>query len=146
MKHALITGGAGGIGQAISAYFSQNGWKVYSCDIAPQKTSDENIISIKMDITSSKSVAKARTIVENETGRLDAIINLAGIYLMDSLVEIPEDDFVGIFNINVNGAYRVNKEFLPFCASTYCKHHHSNGVHIYRNDCVRLLFTDSEQL
>lgn len=109
----LITGGGGGIGSAVSDHFSQNGWKVYSCDIAPQKINNKKIIPIFMDIRSSKSVSEARKIVEAETDCLDVIINLAGIYLMDSLVEIPEANFLSIFDINVNGAYRVNKEFLP---------------------------------
>lgn len=113
MKHMLITGGAGGIGHAASVYFSQKGWKVYSCDIAPQEQMDENIVPVAMDIRSAESVAEARTFVEADTNRLDTIVNLAGIYIMDSLVEIPEEDFLRMFNINVNGAYRVNKEFLP---------------------------------
>ena len=113
MKHMLITGGAGGIGQAASVYFSQKGWKVYSCDIAPQEPMDENIVPVVMDIRSAESVAKARAFVEAGTDCLDAIVNLAGIYIMDSLVEVPEEDFLRMFDINVNGAYRVNKEFLP---------------------------------
>lgn len=112
MKHMLITGGAGGIGHAVSQYFSRKGWKVYSCDVAPQEPADENIIPVAMDVGSSESVVKARALVEADTDRLDTIINLAGIYIMDSLVEVSEEDFLRIFNINVNGAYRVNKEFL----------------------------------
>lgn len=113
MKHVLITGGTGGIGNAASVYFLQKGWKVYSCDIAPQKQIDENIIPVSMDIRNKESVASARALIEKHTDRLDTIINLAGIYIMDSLVEIPEEDFLRMFDINVNGAYRINKEFLP---------------------------------
>jgi len=109
----LITGDAGGIGRAASAYFSQKGWKVYSCDISSQDLADENIIPVIMDIRSAESVAAARAIVEADTDHLDAIVNLAGIYIMDSLVEMPEEDFIRMFDINVNGAYRVNKQFLP---------------------------------
>jgi len=111
--HMLITGGAGGIGRAASAYFSQKGWKVYSCDVVAQESVDENIVPVLMDIRSAESVAAARAIVEADTDRLDAIVNLAGIYIMDSLVEVPEEDFIRMFDINVNGAYRVNKQFLP---------------------------------
>jgi len=113
MKHMLITGGAGGIGHAVSLYFSQKGWKVYSCDVAPHEPADKSIIPVAMDVGSSKSVETARAIVEADTDQLDTIINLAGIYIMDSLVEASEEDFLRIFNINVNGVYRVNKEFLP---------------------------------
>jgi NAD(P)-dependent dehydrogenase (short-subunit alcohol dehydrogenase family) len=113
VKHMLITGGAGGIGRAVSVYFSQKGWKVYSSDIASQSPADKNIIPVVIDIRSTESVATARNFIQNDTDHLDVIINLAGIYIMDSLVEIPEEDFIRIFDINVNGAYRINKEFLP---------------------------------
>jgi NAD(P)-dependent dehydrogenase (short-subunit alcohol dehydrogenase family) len=113
MKRILITGGAGGIGGATSAYFAQMGWKVYSCDIAMQKEMAENIIAVPMDIRNADSVEAAFTIISAHTDRLDAIVNLAGVYIMDSLVEMPEEDFIRIFDINVNGAYRVNKQFLP---------------------------------
>ena len=113
MKHMLITGGAGGIGHAVSVYFSQRGWKVYSCDISHQEQVDKNIIPVVMDVRSTKSIAAARKLVEKYTSHLDVIISLAGVYIMDSLVEIKEEDFLRIFDINVNGAYRVNKEFLP---------------------------------
>ena len=79
MKHMLITGGAGGIGRAVSLYFSQKGWKVYSCDIAPQEPADESIIPVTMDVRNSDSVAKARALVQVDTDHLDTIINLAGI-------------------------------------------------------------------
>ena len=113
MKHMLITGGAGGIGYATSMHFSRRGWKVYSCDVVTQKQTEENIVPVFMEITSTKSVAEARTFIEADTDHLDIIINLAGVYIMDSLVEVPEKDFLRIFDINVNGVYRVNKEFLP---------------------------------
>jgi len=113
MKHMLITGGAGGIGRATAVYFSQKGWKVYSCDVKPHDTEEKNIFPIVMDVRSAESIAAARALVEADTDHLDAVVNLAGIYIMDSLVEVPEEDFLRIFDINVNGAYRVNKEFLP---------------------------------
>ena len=113
MKHMLITGGSGGIGRATSVCFSQKGWKVYSCDVAPLESTDQNIIPMVMDIRSAESVAAVHALVEADTDHLDAIINLAGIYIMDSLVEVPEEDFLRMFDINVNGAYRVNKQFLP---------------------------------
>jgi len=113
MKQILITGGAGGIGRTTSAYFAQMGWKVYSCDIAIQEETEENIIAVTMDIRNTDSVKAAFALITAQTGHLDAIVNLAGVYIMDSLVEVPEEDFIRIFDINVNGAYRVNRQFLP---------------------------------
>ena len=46
-------------------------------------------------------------------GKIDCIVNAAGIYDLDSLVEMDEERFLRIFDVNVNGVYRVNKAFLP---------------------------------
>ena len=46
-------------------------------------------------------------------GKLYAIVHFAGIYRLDSLVEMDEKRFIGIFDVNLFGAYRVNKTFLP---------------------------------
>jgi NAD(P)-dependent dehydrogenase (short-subunit alcohol dehydrogenase family) len=113
MRHVLITGGSGGIGQRASLYFAKNGWQVYSCDIVPIKPYHENITPLYMDVRIAKSVQTARTLIEARTKHLDAVIHLAGIYIMDSLVEVEEKDLINIFDINVHGVYRVNKEFLP---------------------------------
>ncbi len=113
MRQVLITGGSGGIGHHASLYFAQNGWQVYSCDIIPIKPDHENIIPLYMDVRIAKSVQAARNLIEARTKHLDAVIHLAGIYIMDSLVEVEEKDLINIFDINVYGVYRVNKEFLP---------------------------------
>jgi len=113
MKNMLITGGAGGIGRAVSEYFAKNGWKVYSCDISAHDTAHHNIIPVIMDLCSTESIKAARVFIEAGTTHLDVIINLAGIYIMDSLIEVSEQDFINMFDINVNGAYRVNREFFP---------------------------------
>jgi len=112
MKSVLITGSASGMGKATAQYLSSNGYKVFGLDIN-QTEEHENIVQIKCDVTNTFSVQKAYEIVKKETNSLDAIINFAGIIMMNSLVEISEEDFVKIFNINVFGAYRVNKVFLP---------------------------------
>lgn len=86
MKHMLITG------HAMSVYFSQKDWNVYSCDVVSQTPVDKNIIPVAMDVRNPESVAAARALVEADTDHLDVIVNLAGIYIMDSLVEVPEED------------------------------------------------------
>ena len=52
-------------------------------------------------------------LISAETEKLDAILHFAGIYNLDSLIEIGEDEFVKIFNINLFGVYRINKAFVP---------------------------------
>ena len=113
MKYALITGGASGMGRATAIELANNGWTVFSCDIKLNAEEKENIIQIETDVTSLESVKNAYMQVEKFTNKLDAVINFAGIIMMNSLIEISEDDFVRIFNINLFGAYRINKVFFP---------------------------------
>ena len=112
MKNVIITGSASGMGRATSEYLSKNGYYVFGLDI--KRASElENMEQIICDVTDMKSVQSAFDKVALKTKKIDAVINFAGIIMMNSLVEISEDEFVKIFNVNVFGAYRVNKVFLP---------------------------------
>lgn len=113
MKYALITGGASGMGRATALKLASNGYYVFSCDIKKCEENIDNIQQIILDVRDLSSIEKAYAEVCQETDRLDAIINFAGIIMMNSLVEITEEDFVKIFDINVFGVYRINKVFFP---------------------------------
>ena len=118
MKYALITGGASGMGRATAVELAKNGFTVFSCDINFNPEERENIIQIKTDVTSEKSVKETFEIVSKITDRLDAVINFAGIIMMNSLIEITEEEFVKIFNVNLFGAFRINKAFFPMVQKT----------------------------
>lgn len=112
MKNILITGAYGGMGRAAAKLFCQRGYRVFALDIQTQ-SAQENIIPVQTDLTSPDSVAAAFSAVREYTDHLDAILHFAGIYLLDSLVEMEQDQFDRIFDVNVRGAYLVNKVFLP---------------------------------
>ena len=112
MKNILITGAGNGMGKATALYLASIGYKVFALDVVEQEQS-ENITSIKVDVTNLDSVQNAYEQISKQIDGLDAIVHFAGIYSMDSLVEIEEDEFIKIFNINVFGIYRINKVFLP---------------------------------
>ena len=112
MKTIIITGAGSGMGKATAQYLAKHGHKVFALDIVEQPE-EENIIPISVDVTSMQSVEKAYEKVCAQTQGVDAIVHFAGIYHMDSLIEIEEEELLKIFNINVFGVYRVNKIFLP---------------------------------
>lgn len=113
MKYALITGGASGMGRATALKLAQNGWQVFSCDIKTNDEEVENIVQLKVDVRNIESIKEAYKTVSSKIDKLDALINFAGIIMMNSLIEISEEDFVKIFDVNLFGAYRVNKVFFP---------------------------------
>lgn len=108
----LITGAYGGMGKATAKSLSNRGFRVFALD---KKIGDgeENILPVEADITDENSVKNAFSEISSETDELLAIIHFAGIYMLDSLVEMDSGDFERIFRINLGGAFLVNKTFLP---------------------------------
>lgn len=112
MKTILITGAYGGMGRAAARCLRDRGWRVFALDRRVE-VGEENIIPLQADITDADSIKAACAAVREQTERLDAILHFAGIYLLDSLVEMSEEDFDRIFAVNVQGAFLVNRTFLP---------------------------------
>lgn len=112
MKYVIITGAGGGMGKAVADMFAKSGYTVFAMDKNPcdQHTS---ITPLQTDITDEKSVTAAFDTIHSITDELCAIIHLAGIYMLDSLVEMPVSDFEKIFRINVGGAFLINRTFRP---------------------------------
>lgn len=113
MKTVVITGGASGMGRAVAEKLATNGFRVFSLDVNTNEKQVEGIFQIEVDVRSQQSISNAYETISAQTESLDAILNFAGIIMMNSLVEISEEDFVKIFDVNFFGAYRVNKTFLP---------------------------------
>lgn len=111
MKNVIVTGAGGGMGNAICTLLSQKGCKVYGLDC--RKPAHLPCPFLLCDVTNPDSVQQAFAEVKSHTGSVDAIVHTAGIYDLDSLVEIDEERFRRIFEINLFGVYRINKTFLP---------------------------------
>ena len=112
MKSVLITGAAGGMGRAAVLHFTERGYRVFALDVKPVELS--GVISLAADLTSEESVISAVAAVRSHTDRLDAIVHFAGIYMLDSLLEIEDESFRRIFDVNLRGVYLVNKHFKEF--------------------------------
>ncbi|MBR6513714.1 MAG: SDR family NAD(P)-dependent oxidoreductase [Clostridia bacterium] len=112
MKYILITGAYGGMGKSTAELLSRQGYTVLALDKRIGE-SKEGIIPIQADLTDTDSVRAAFDKVREITDELYAIIHFAGIYMLDSLVEMDEKDFKKIFEINLFGVYSINKTFMP---------------------------------
>lgn len=116
-KSVLITGASGGVGRATASLLIRHDWQVFAADITPADRdftpSSDRFVPIHMDVTGSTSIREAFQQVSSQTERLDAIIHMAGILRVGSLVEIPEDQLNRSLEVNLMGAFRVNRQFLP---------------------------------
>ncbi|MCR4561794.1 MAG: SDR family NAD(P)-dependent oxidoreductase [Bacilli bacterium] len=110
MKKIIVTGAAGGIGEAVVTELISSGYFVYALDIkdVPMK---ENLRSFKCDLTKKEEILKVHEVIKSE-GKIDSLIHLSGAYRMDSLIEISEESFRKIFDINFFSVYLVNQTFL----------------------------------
>lgn len=112
MRNIVITGAYGGMGYAVAKSLAERGDKVFALDKTVREA-EENIIPIEVDVTDMESVEAAFDSVKSNVDSIYAIIHFAGVYRLDSLVEMSEERFTGAFDINLFGAYRINKVFLP---------------------------------
>lgn len=111
-KCAVISGVSGGMGLKTAEKFINEGYEVFGMDLrAPEEM--EHLHFIPTDLTSMAGVQAAFQTVSSQTDEVDAIIHMAGIYDLNSLVEMGEEEFIRIFNVNLFSQYRINKTFLP---------------------------------
>jgi meso-butanediol dehydrogenase/(S,S)-butanediol dehydrogenase/diacetyl reductase len=106
-KIALVTGGAGGIGQAIVARFRSEGAVAIPGDIHPAPE------TLHIDVTEESSISACIDRVGRQHGRLDILINAAGIELERTIEETTLAEWNRIFAVNVTGTFLVCKAALP---------------------------------
>ena len=112
MDYAVVTGAYGGMGRATVQFLKQNGFTVFALDRRVEEPID-NVIPIEVDVTDEQSVQSAIEKILSVTNQVKAVVHFAGIYVLDSLVEITEERFVRAFNVNIFGVYRINKALMP---------------------------------
>lgn len=112
MRYVLITGAGGGMGKKTVEAFLKSGFSVIALDLK-EGSPQPGVTWVQADITNEEAVKAAVETVHRITDRLFAIIHFTGIYLLDSLVELGDEAMERAFQINVLGAVRVNRLFLP---------------------------------
>lgn len=108
----LVTGAYGGMGKATAKALKARGFRVFALD-RTVGDEEENIVPIEADLADENSIKNAFDRVREMTDGLFAIIHFAGVYMLDSLVEMDSEAFERIFKINLGGVYLVNKIFMP---------------------------------
>ena len=116
-KVALVTGGAQGLGAAIAGLFARQGALVFVADTqAGLGTGTAAKIGGKflaLDVTREESWGAARVAVEESAGRLDVLVNNAGINIREPIEEISAENLDKMLAVNVRGPFLGIKHFLP---------------------------------
>ncbi|MBV8630365.1 MAG: SDR family oxidoreductase [Silvibacterium sp.] len=118
-KHALITGGASGIGEATCRELARAGAHVLVADINVDKaralaTTLETAEALHLDVISEDSIRAAADAIT----RLDILVNNAGIGHVGNISTTDPDDFDRLIQVNVRSVYLVTRAFLPQLLAT----------------------------
>lgn len=116
-KVALVTGARGGIGRAITARFLREGAAVYAADLSDAGSVGDAPADasrfVRLDVTSESETQAAMDLVAAESGKLDILVNAAGIEIEHTIEETTLADWNRIFAINVTGTFLPSKYALP---------------------------------
>ena len=112
-KVVLITGASSGIGKAIGEFLHYKGFVVYGTSRNPDKITNPVFPLIALDVRNSDSIQAAMTKVIAISGRLDILINNAGIGITGPLEEIPIAEIKANFDTNFFGPISVMQSVLP---------------------------------
>lgn len=103
----LITGAAGGLGQALVEAFVAADWQVVAgWHQAPLPGTHPNVFANRLDVTCPDSVDEAFAATLDRFGRLDVLVNNAGIARDALVAQLRDDDWQQVLDVNLKGAFR----------------------------------------
>jgi NAD(P)-dependent dehydrogenase (short-subunit alcohol dehydrogenase family) len=112
-KVILITGGSSGIGKAIGELLHDKGFVVYGTSRNPKLISDSLFPLLQLDVQQPESIQLAVAAIIQKSGRVDVVINNAGVGITGPLEEIPTNEIKNNFETNFFGPIAVIKAILP---------------------------------
>lgn len=115
-KVIIVTGASSGIGLTVSKYLADKGHHVYG--ISRSKTHEKNIKSIQADVTNIDQMIKAYQEIFDIEGRIDVLINNAGIGISGSIEDTKTEDVLDLLHVNFMGVFHSTKVVLPFMRET----------------------------
>jgi len=120
-KVALVTGAARGIGLATARRFLDEGWRVALLDIEAELLRSAvaglgatgNTLALHCDVADAAQVANAMDQLARHFGRLDALVNNAGVAVFAPLLETADADWNRILAVNLSGPFICTKAAVP---------------------------------
>ncbi len=112
-KVVLITGGSSGIGKSIGEFLHQKGFVVYGTSRNPERILNSIFPLLPLDVRSTASIQAVVAKIIAASGKLDIVINNAGVGITGPLEEIPTDEIKNNFETNFFGPIEVMRAVLP---------------------------------
>ena len=110
---ALVTGASGGIGQATAQALKRAAYRVFGTSRGAVRETSDSITMLICDVTNDASVKKMVDEVLSKAGRIDLLVNNAGVGLLGGAEESSTAQAQALFDVNVFGVLRVTNAMLP---------------------------------
>ena len=128
-KILLVTGGATGIGRAVSKCFAENGYSVcigYNSSESEAKALCAELLGsgadadiFRADVSDYDQARALAEFCEKRFGKIDVLVNNAGVSSVGLLTDTDKSDFDRIFGVNMGGVYNVTRHVLPLMLSVH---------------------------
>ena len=112
-KVVLMTGGSSGVGKSMGEFLHKKGFVVYGTSRNPEKVINSIFPLVALDVRNVESIQLAVAKIIGISGRLDVVINNAGVGITGPLEEIPMEEIKNNFETNFFGPIEVMKVVLP---------------------------------
>ena len=120
VKVAIVTGASRGIGQSAAVSLSRVGSSVILSDIQDTEETKESIVSkgghaicMKCNVTESDEVRELVFETEKKYGKIDILVNCAGVITISPVHELAESEWDRIMGINAKGTFLMNRAVIP---------------------------------
>ena len=110
---AIVTGASGGIGEATARALHAAGYRVFGTSRRPPATTSPGVEYLACDVTSGESVKAAIGEVLSRSGRIDLLVNNAGVGLIAGAEESSLEQAKSLFDVNLFGVIRLTQAVLP---------------------------------
>jgi NAD(P)-dependent dehydrogenase (short-subunit alcohol dehydrogenase family) len=108
-KVALVTGASQGIGAALVTAYRERNYRVVATARSIRPSSDDGVIVVPGDIADRKTAERAVSEAVERFGRIDTLVNNAGIFIAKPFTRYTEDDFAKILGVNLAGFFHVTQ-------------------------------------
>ena len=117
-KVAVVTGAGAGLGAAVAAAFRREGARVASLDLVPNSPNPaaadaSERLYLSCDVSDGRAVADAFAAIKARWGRVDFLVNNAGILSYNRVTETTEEEWDRTFAVNVKAAFLCAKQAIP---------------------------------